>query len=479
MASRPKNVLFLWTDQQRPDTIGAYGNRHIRTPHLDRLAAASSLFESAYCAQPVCSPARASVLTGLYAHTHGVIQNSIGLNPDTPTIAELLQPAGYVCGYIGKWHLGDELAPQRGFEPFWVSTEGGYAASHGRDGYDSYHHFLVSQGYTPADPHRDGVTFNRFTAAGMPEAVGKPAFMAAETNRFLDTHRDQPFFLSVNFLEPHAPFNGPFDGMYQAEDMTLPDSWSKEMDETVPRRYHQVREGYAGEYMAAHPHWVKSNDEWGWKELKARYWGLCTLVDKYAGQILQHLEELGLADDTIVVYTSDHGHMMGEHRLLNKSVQYEGAVQIPLMVKVPGLAPRRMATPVSHVSLMPTLLELLDQPLPKHLQGESLVPLLAEGDTAPDQGEVFIEWNGPFQESVSAGRGAVLEVRTIRRGRWKLSVHLSGEHELYDLQADPGEEHNAFHDPGREEIIALLYQRLRHWQQETNDALAPPELPSG
>lgn len=471
-ADRPKNVLLLWTDQQRADTIGAAGNPQIQTPHLDRLAQSGALFQQAYCAQPRCSPARASLLNGLFPHTHGVLNNGIVPDPRFPMIAELLRPAGYRCGYIGKWHLGNELSAQRGFDP-WVSTDEGYAGSHATEGYSSYHDFLVSRGYTPADEHQDGLIFGRDTAAGLPEAVGKPAFLAAEASRFLAAYRDQPFLLSVNFLEPHAPFTSPLDGLYSPDDMILPESWYRRMEATVPRRYRRLQEAYAGPY-AEHPGWVKSNDEWGWKELKARYWGLCTLVDKYVGRILGRLEELGLADDTIVVYTSDHGHMMGEHRLLNKSLQYEPSAQIPLILRVPGLPPQRLRTPVSHVALVPTILELLGQPLPAPLHGASLVPLLAHGDTAPDEATVVIEWNDRFLPGSVAGTGDATEVRTIRRGRWKLNVHASGEHELYDLVDDPGELHNAFADPGHTDTIRDLHARLRQWQQATDDPVVLP-----
>ena len=228
--------------------------------------------------------------------------------------------------------------------------------------------------------------------------MGKPAFQTAAALRFLEAHRDRPFFLSVNYLEPHAPFNGPFDGLYKPEDVTLPDSWYGEMEASVPLRYRRLRAAYGGDYMAGHPDWVKSNDEWGWKELKARYWGLCTLVDKYVGRILDRLEELGLADDTIVVYTSDHGHMMGEHGLLNKSVIYEPSAQIPLIIQVPGLTPQQVTTPVGHVDLVPTLLDLLGQPLPHHMQGRSLAPLLRDGDAHPEEGQTIIEWNGSLQD---------------------------------------------------------------------------------
>ena len=241
--------------------------------------------------------------------------------------------------------------------------------------------------------------------------------------------------------------------------------------------------------MAGHPHWVKSNDEWGWKELKARYWGLCTLVDRYVGRILDRLEELGLADDTIVVYTSDHGHMMGEHRLLNKSVLYEPSAQIPFIIRVPGLPPQQLATPVGHVDLAPTLLDLLGRPLPDHLQGTSLVPLLRDGDADPEEGQTIIEWNGSLQDDAlpttpgphaPLAAGAVdpdrSEVRTIRRGPWKLNVHASGEHELYDLQTDPVERHNAFADAENAAVVRDLDRRLRQWQHETADPLTLPAL---
>ena len=162
-------------------------------------------------------------------------------------------------------------------------------------------------------------------------------------------------------------------------------SWSR----AVPRHYRLLRR----EYATRNPY-VKSNDEWGWKELKARYWGLCTLMDKYIGRILDRLETLGLADDTIVVYTSDHGDMMGQLRMVTKSVQYEGAVRVPLLVRVPGLPPRRLATPISLVDLTPTLLDLVGLPIPAPMQGRSLASLMRTGDVAPDEAEVFVEWNG-------------------------------------------------------------------------------------
>jgi arylsulfatase len=481
----PQNVLFLWTDQQRPDTIGAYGNPSIRTPHLDRLAATGTLFENAYCAQPVCSPARASVLTGVYPHTHGVTSNNVPLPTALPTLAELLRPAGYACGYVGKWHLGREHAPQRGFEDFWSSTENyghGYADGEPEaQAPSTYEQWLQRAGALPPDRTPP---LSRPEAAALPEAFGKPAFQAAECVRFLETYRDRPFLLMCNFLEPHPPVTGPRDGAYAPEDMVLPPSWYRDLEGTVPLRYRQQRDVERNE---GHYRWLRRDDEWGWKDLKARYWGLCTLVDHYAGLVLRRLEELGLAENTIVVYSSDHGDMMGEHRLLNKAVQYEGAVRVPLIVRVPGAAPRRVATPVSQVGLVPMLLQALGRPVPEHLQGRNLLPLLS-GDTPRDDGLV-IEWNGSPGPPPAPAEGQALQdggthegafdARTIRHGRWKLNVYLSAEHELYDLLRDPWELHNALYDPGNLSIVADLRERLSEWQRATADPLSLPDVLQG
>jgi arylsulfatase A-like enzyme len=423
-----------------------------------------------------------------------VLENGVPLGHETPTLATLLRSAGYACGYSGKWHLGNEagLVPpgRHGFDESWVSTEDGYFREHATEGYSSYHQFLVARGHTPADVHRDGIVFSRLTAARMPEAAGKPAFQAGEAIRFLETYRDRPFFLMCNFQEPHPPRTGPYDDLYRPEAVALPESWSHEPEPTVPLRYRVRRRAYL-----EHNPYLTTNDARGWQELRARYWGLCTLVDTHAGRILQRLEELGLAEHTIVVYTTDHGDMMGEHRFPEKSLPYEGATRVPLLIRVPGGSARRVATPVSQVQLVPTLLDLLGQPVPTHLPGVSLRPLLEDGGGAssgrvpvPDEAEVVIEWNGRFdrlEELRQAGRLTadeqadprleITEVRTIRRGPWKLNVHASGEHELYDLEADPGELHNAFWDSGVQDVISELYVRLIRWQHSTGDTLALPD----
>ena len=231
----------------------------------------------------------------------------------------------------------------------------------------------------------------------------------------------------------------------------------------------------------------ESTEERLWQGAKARYWGLASLVDKYVGQILDHLEGLGLSEDTIVVFTSDHGDMMGEHHLMSKAIVYEGAERVPLLMRVPGLTPQRCATPVSLVDVVPTLLDLLGRPLPAHLHGTSRARLLAGGDVAPDQTDVVTQWNGLNGHPSEFGRPGRLgdsaeeerllravEWRSIHLGRWKLNAHASGEHELYDLEDDPGETHNAIHYAGTRDLARDLAARLRLWQERTGDPLRVP-----
>jgi arylsulfatase A-like enzyme len=478
------NLLLLWTDEQRADTIGACGNQQIQTPNLDRLAEQSVVCTQAYCTCPVCTPSRATILTGLYPHTHGALYNNVPLPGEVPTIAELLRPRGYICGYAGKWHLGNELRPQHGFLDSWASMEDGYIRDHIREGFSTYHQWLVSKGYAPQDVAVDGSRiFSRRAAATLPEAAGKPAFLAEQACRFLDQTNGRSFFLSVNFLEPHMPFTGPWDTLYDPKQMVLPASWYREPDASMPLRYRIRR-------AALHTHnpHVSSDDERGWKELVARYWGLVSLVDKYVGRILEYLEYRGLADDTLVVYTSDHGDMMGEHRLVGKGVAYEGAARVPLLLRHPTLLPKRIFTPVSQIDLVPTLFDLLGIERPEHLQGRSLRPLLERGDRDISSAEVVFEWSGGSSgetadgHRISAGepeqhwRALLAQQRTIRRGRWKLTVDETNDHELYDLEADPqelvnllGKRHSI--STAAREAMEDLWTRLRTWQQRTADPL--------
>ena len=234
-------------------------------------------------------------------------------------------PAGqYVTAHYGKWHLGDEIFAQHGFDEF-VSVEDEYAAyySEGREraARSTYHHWLVAHGFRP----RNGDRFGRAETARLPEEYGKPAFLAGAASRFIRQNAQHPFVLFVNFLEPHMPFFGPRDGQYSPLDVPLPGNFDDLPGDDRPLKTRLMQRHY---FDAGHSG-LPLRDESDWRRMIANYWGLCSLVDTHVGTILRALDECQLLDETIVVFTSDHGDMMGSHRLLAKCVMFQEAIRVP------------------------------------------------------------------------------------------------------------------------------------------------------
>ncbi len=482
------NLLFIYTDEQAASTMAAYGNNLIETPNLDRLARRSVVFTQAFVSQAVCSPSRSSILTGLYPHASGCTENNILLPEHVKCLPELADFSGYRSGHFGKWHLGDEIFPQHGFHE-WISTEGyrnHYRPARDRNAHPTYYYWLVERGFHPQEGSDGFQAFSRDFCARLPEEFGKPAYLASEASRFIREHQNRPFILYVNFLEPHMPFFGPRDHQYHPARVPLPPNFHALPGPEQPLKlrlavhYHR-KHGTSGLPLAS---------EADWRRLIANYWGLCSLVDTHVGRILDTLAECGLQESTIVVFTSDHGDMMGSHGLVAKCTQYQEAVRVPLLLRVPGLkgGPRPVTCPVSQLDLVPTLLDLLGQPLPSHLQGRSWRPGL-QGDSPFPEGDVLIEWNGPnsgmgdlvgrstLQEtgmemaSVEAALASITDpVRTIvTREGWKLNCSPLGEHELYNLHQDPGEMRNLIRDPGARTLIQDLYHRILAWQSRVDD----------
>jgi len=454
MNSSPQkpNLLFIWTDEQRADTMAVYGNKKIKTPNLNRLAEQSFVFMKAYVTQPVSTPSRSSVLTGLYPHTSGLTSNNIPLPATTPCFPELLNDPDYKTAYMGKWHLGDEIFPQHGFEN-WVSIEDGYSVyySEGRDpaARSDYHHWLVGKGYKPSENDNK---FSRNFAASLPIEHCKPKFLEENACRFLEENQADPFVLYVNFLEPHMPFTGPLDEMYHPDDVDLPASFDDPLDENEPLQYRLKRENCMKKY---------GPDEENYRKLISKYWGLVTQVDRSVGAILDKLEQLGLAGNTIVVYTSDHGDMMGAHRLVEKSVMFEEATRIPFLMKVPFITSNQTIIPqrVSQIDIVPTLLELMGKPQSASLQGKSLAKAMRE-NSMPDE-PLFIEWNS----SNVNGR------TVITPDGWKLCLSDNDHSQLFNLVEDPWETTNLFDNPAFSEKIGFLKGKIREWQVKTNDSL--------
>ena len=489
--NRP-NLLFIYTDEQAINTLAAYGNNQIDMPNLNKLAGQSVVFDQTYVTQSVCTPSRSTLLTGLYPHTNGCTENNIPLRSETLCLPEMLTEGEYATGHIGKWHLGDELFAQHGFDE-WISIEDNYNEffSEGRDenATSSYHDFLIKNGLKP----ENGSRFSRSEASRLPEEYGKPAFLAKEASQFIRRHQKEPFALYVNFLEPHMPFFGPRDNQYDPDDIPLPPNFDAEPGDTQPLKARVFAQAY---YQWGHSGLPLQTPE-QWQRMIAHYWGLCSLVDTHIGTILNTLEECGLNNNTIVVFTSDHGDMMGSHCLLAKCVMFEEAIRVPFLIRLPGQKQgKRVNGPVSQIDIVPTLLDLLSQPIPEHLQGESLRELL-ETENAHSNKNVFIEWNGPNSGIVGEAAGefrlppkyhgvissdeleeAITDpVRTIiTPDGWKLNVSPRGEHELYNLSKDPGEIENVFGQEKNKRQVSHLIEQIADWQTRTQDNVKLPVL---
>ena len=481
MTQQP-NLLFIYTDEQSAATMAAYGNNFIQMPNLNRLAAEGTVFDQAYVTQPVCTPSRSSLLTGLWPDQSGLTENNVPLPKDIPCLPEMLGEHDYTTAHYGKWHLGDEIFAQHGFQE-WRGIEDGYSKYYSdpatKDEVSDYHKWLVQRGVPP----ENGARFDRGEAARLPEYLSKPAYLANEACDFLKRNQDNPFILYVNFLEPHMPFFGPRDDQYDPEQIPLPDNFHHEPGDDVPLKLRVLREAYRIKGHSGYP----LATEQDWREMIARYWGLCSLVDTHVGRILDTLDQLGLDENTIVVFTSDHGDMMGSHGLLAKCVMYEEATRVPWIMRLPGQKQgRRVQGPISQIDMVPTLLELLNADIPSDLPGKSRTEWLKEDGPGRLEEDVFIEWNGPnsgiigeetgnywvpetFRDEISPeelSASVTDPVRTIvTADGWKFNRSTRGEHELYDLKSDPGETQNLAFNPDQQNRIEELSRRIDAWTE--------------
>ena len=487
------NILFVLTDQQRQDSLACYGNDWIETPNLNAIADRSFVFENAYVTQPVCTPSRASIMTGLYPHTVGLHRNNIPLPEDTPTIAELIGD-DYYCGYFGKWHLGDDMIRQHGFDA-WVSVEDFHRPRATKREYRfveaDYNAHLRKHGIIP--PGATKSYENWFATAGLTEEQTQASFLGDTAADFIRTHPrsaqgDMPFMLYVSFFEPHPPYTGPLNDLYDPADIVVGPAFLQRPDDSS--LLNRLRADY---YMAGNLNPLGINDyhdltsEDGWRGLRAKYFANVTLVDRQVGKMVAALRESGQWDNTIIVFTSEHGEMAGDHGMLEKRSMYEEASRVPLIMRIPGSSPdaddgeHRVPGSVSLVDLVPTLLDLsgTGASTATGLQGRSLAPVIT-GDTDLSDNDVFVQWNGMGDRNLGTpeiNRMASMPWRTVITGdRWKLNLCAADRCELYDLNADPYEMTNLYDDPANRDRVRDMAARIRIWQDATGDTAALPAV---
>jgi arylsulfatase A-like enzyme len=373
---------------------------------------------------------------------------------------------------MGKWHLGDEVFAQHGFQE-WVSIEDLYQEyfTAGRDpkAVSDYSQFLISKGLKP-DNAADG-SFTRKFASNLPIELSKPVFLAQHACAFLERHHREPFVLFVSFLEPHSPYNGPLNREHTLEEVEMEASATHTFGPDMPLRY-RLKQEYQEREFGTTPD--------SYRQTKQKYLGLVTQIDRSIGAILRQLERFGLADDTIVVHTSDHGDMMGAHRLFEKEVMFDQAARVPYLVRLPGQRRQiRVAQPVSHIDFAPTLLDLLGRPAHPQCAGVSRAPLV-RGEAMPAE-TVFLEWSpNTGKEKVKKGTALAAEAEIARAMKestrtavtpdgWKLSLRDTDKPELYNVRADPEERHNLAVRSEHAAVMARLTDEIHRWQERTGD----------
>ncbi len=426
MSDNRPNIVFILSDDQGAWALGCAGNSEIKTPNIDRLASQGMLFENFYCASPVCSPARASLLTGRIPSQHGVHdwlrddnpqQSSIEYLQGQPSYPALLQQAGYVCGLSGKWHLGNSAQPQQGFSHWYCHQSGGGP-------------------YYNAPIYKDGQLYHEpryVTDAITDDAID-----------FIQSHASrQPFYLQVGYTAPHAPWlnNHPEEYTRLYEDCPFA---------SLPR-------------LPRHPDSIYLTDEVA-QDLRGNqicYYAAVTAMDDNIGRLLQTLEQQGIAENTIVVFTSDNGFSCGHHGFWGKGNGtfpinlYESSVKVPFIVRHPSrIAPGSVAKGLySAYDFMPTLLEYLGysalQPA-EALPGKSFAPVLLGGPEKSLEEIVIFDEYGPN--------------RMIRSGEYKyIHRYPYGPNELFHLGTDPEEQTNLLvQNPGHEAACTLQAQ-LENW----------------
>jgi len=496
------NLVYIFTDQQRADTMAAYGNDWIETPNLNRLADECLVFENAYVSSPICTPSRSTQMTGLWPHTNGCVKNNIPLPQDVQTFAEFF-PGDYHTAYYGKWHLGDEVIKRRGWDE-WHSIEDQYRIWNTKPEYDDvlsdYHHWLIEKGYEPDKESRGKMVFSRPFTAQLPEEHTKASYLGDRVAEFVDHNKDNPFAICVNFLEPHPPYVGPFDDLYDPEQIPQSPAFMKNPPDDAAGMHRLMAEAQQSSDSTQSKGAVSvlgrdlppeelagegpsSNTEAEYRRIQASYYGLVTLMDRAVGKILDAIDEAGIAENTIVVFTSEHGDQMGEKNIFQKIVMYEQSVKVPCLVRVPWIENRRVSGRYSHIDMIPTLLDFMDIDVPEHLQGESKAARLSDGDQLDDN-DIFLDWNGrsvdqrfPLSE---LERMREIPHRCVITGDgWKLNLSVGDQCELYNLNDDPYEMNNLYNDGAYGEKILELAKKIRQWQLDTDDKALIPDVYPG
>ncbi|MDB6031366.1 MAG: arylsulfatase [Verrucomicrobiales bacterium] len=424
----PLNILFVMADQWRAQAFGYAGDPNVKTPHIDRFERQCVNFTQAVSGLPVCSPTRASLLTGQRPQTHGVFLNDVPLSTNAVTLAKIYKAAGYETACIGKWHI-DGHGSRSAFIP-----------RERRQGFDYWKVLECSHEYNNSAYYADG-----------PTKLKWPGYDAiAQTHDAESWLRERgkskkPFLLWLAWGPPHNPY------------------------ETAPLQYRAM---YSPEKIKLHPNVPASAQARARKEL-AGYYAHCTALDDCFADLLRTLDETGLATNTIVVFTSDHGDMLWSHDQQRKQRPWEESARIPMLFRLPGalgLKPQRLAAAINSEDVMPTLLSLCGHPIPKTVEGLDFTAAM-RGEPDPSGGGTIIRCISPFGEFVRQRGGR--EYRVLRTAKYTYARDLKGPWLLYDNEADPYQINNLVAKEEYATLQAKLDITLRKKLVEQHDDFRP------
>ncbi|MEM9941601.1 MAG: sulfatase [Planctomycetota bacterium] len=455
--NRP-NVLFILTDDQRYDALSCMGHPHLKTPHIDRLANEGLLFKNHFCTTSLCSPSRASILSGLYAHSHGVSNNFTEYPKDMVSFPLQLQRSGYRTAYVGKWHMGEKNdMPRPGFD-----------------------HFVTHKG--------QGKYFDtEFNFNGNDRRVVKGYYTHVVTEMAIDwigkQKSDQPWCLMVGHKAPHSFYfpEKKYQNSFDQVDIQYPQSafnlddkpaWFKKRLSTWHGIYGPLFD-WRKEFPDESPEAVKD-----FAAMVRAYWGTLLSVDDSVGDIYEFLTNTGQLDNTLIIFTSDNGLLEGEHGMVDKRTGHEPSIRIPLVVRYPGLTQKARVIPqiTATIDFAPSILEICNAPPIPKVHGQSW-KRLAEGDSSGWRTSFYYEYNYEHQFPYTPN------VRALRTDRWKYIRYPHGDGspdrhlaELYDLAADPGENNNLINKPQYAQTVAQLKKELDRLIAVLGDG-QPDEMP--
>ena len=495
----PRNILFITTDQQHWNTLGVL-NPEVKTPNLDRLAASGTLFERAYCPNPTCTPTRASIITGVHPSRHGAYSLGTKLPEDVPTVGAAMADAGVATALVGKAHfqqlVSTEEFPSLESYPtlqnleFWRAFHGPFygfdhvelARNHTDEAHVGQHyaiwmeengfpewrdHFRPPTGTQPAQKH----------SWSLPERYHYNAWITERSSALMEkfSAEDTPFFLWASYFDPHPSYlvPEPWASMYDPETVTVPHGVAGEHEKNPPHfgltqtenpdfsRW-QERDGNGLHGFQSH---LVAPDEA--KRNVATYYGMISMLDAYVGKLLDRLESLGLADETLVVFTSDHGHLFGQHGMTAKGTfHYEDLIRVPFITVHPDQsdAGRRSNAIQSLVDIAPSFLSFLGLPVPRFMTGRNQNDVW-KGSVASVRDYALVE---------NRHQPNRLYAKTYVDARYKITAYY-GERwgELFDLESDPGEHRNLWDDPTMSEIKLGLLHRLLDAAADTEHVPMP------